>query len=110
MASSPTTVASTANISTLTEQMMMLEIDDIDETNCAPDSAANAATRDMNMFANGSQLDENSNYSQEQALNMTKEEQMQRLMMQHFFTSQIQNNDNLARMAILSQLGTSNQQ
>ena len=58
MASSPTTVASTANISTLTEQMMMLEIDDIDETNCSPDSAANPVS-DMNMFANGSQLDEN---------------------------------------------------
>ena len=39
MVSSPTTVASsTANISTLTEQMMMLEIDDIDETNCSPES------------------------------------------------------------------------
>ena len=86
MASSPTTVASTANISTLTEQMMMLEIDDIDETNCAPDSASHSAA-DMNMFANGSQLDENSIYSQEQALNLTKEEQMQRLMMQHFFTN-----------------------
>ena len=66
--------------------MMMLEIDDIDETNCAPDSAANPGS-DMNMFGNGSQLDENSVYSQEQALNLTKEEQMQRLMMQHFFTS-----------------------
>ena len=86
MASSPTTVASTANISTLTEQMMMLEIDDIDETNCGPDSSAHSAA-DMNMFANGSQLDENSIYSQEQALNLTKEEQMQRLMMQHFFTN-----------------------
>ena len=87
MASSPTTVASTANISTLTEQMMMLEIDDIDETNCSPDSAANPVS-DMNMFANGSQLEENSIYSQEQALNhLTKEEQMQRLMMQHFFTN-----------------------
>ena len=64
----------------------MLEIDDIDETNCAPDSAANQVS-DMNMFGNGSQLDENLIYSQEQALNLTKEEQMQRLMMQHFFTS-----------------------
>ena len=75
MASSPTTVASTANISTLTEQMMMLEIDDIDETNCARDSSANPIT-DMNMFTNGSQYDENSAYSQEQAFNLTKEEQM----------------------------------
>ena len=35
---------------------------------------------------------------------MTKEEQMQRLMMQHFFENQIKNNDNLARMAIAQQL------
>ena len=59
MASSPTTVASTANISTLTEQMMMLEIDDIDETNCTPDSAVNHLVIDIDMMDNGS------NYQQE---------------------------------------------
>ena len=32
---------------------------------------------------------------------LTKEEQMQRLIMKHFFTSQMRNNDSLARMAII---------
>ena len=59
MVSSPTTVASTANISLLTEQIMMLEIDDIDETNCTPDSAVNHLVIDIDMMDNGS------NYQQE---------------------------------------------
>ena len=48
--SSPTTVASTNNISTLTDQMMMLEIDDIDETvSCG--GAAHLPEESMNQSA-----------------------------------------------------------
>ena len=59
MASSPTTVASTTStgmtndVSTaLTEQMMMLEIDDIDETNCSPCDYTNHESMQMDFDQN----------------------------------------------------------
>ena len=99
----------------------MLEIDDIDETNCSPESHQTMlvnqqieATADHhgmiqqseqqkhNKILHEGQIDQMAISAAEvcQTTIMTKEEQMQRLMMQHFFERQIKCNDNLARVAI----------
>ena len=73
---------------------MMLEIDDIDETeNMAVEETMTNQTMSDNDYNNSQPV-------------LTKEERMQRLLMKQFFTSQMHNNDDLAKQFLLKQLAS----